>query len=371
MYHIFPMNLPPEIYICVFHWLPLRLHDIINLMTVSKNFHRTLLLETFWHTIIDRKAILYDFIRKVFQSEFNISYPVKKIQKMYAIDELDHLDLLPIVPHEQKNFIQFYEYFTDYRYLYMADDRGFESHKDMNVPLCGICIYGFYFKVNDIFKQNLLLQKIITVHTITEIIALSDMIDCQLLIKYCPQIEKIEANSFYNIEYLKQTKLKYLCLTGDIKTNVLAQNLPDTIESLSITRGLRDATIFNQLSSFSNLKYLNVKLFFDELKTTLNINTIHFDIGCNGRIIGDCRINVPYATNIIISGYCYCHIGKLHLIAPNAISCKIVSIEMHDSNIFLPKCPKVDMIDKIWKNPYDSDIFELKNSLCQCLPNKN
>jgi hypothetical protein len=182
------------------------------------------------------------------------------------------------------------------------------------------------------------------------------VIDCQLLIEYCPQIERLEIDHFYNIEYLRRTRLKYLCFAGDAENNMFVPYLPNTIESLIITKGLFATTIFNQLSSFSNIKYLDVKLYFYELKTVLNIDTMHFNITNNGRII-DCMINVPNATNIIISGNYMCAIKKLHLIAPNATKCKIISLNMCGSEIFLPKCPKVEMIDKIWKRQYDPDIF--------------
>jgi hypothetical protein len=58
-----------------------------------------------------------------------------------------------------------------------------------------------------------------------------------------------------------------------------------------------------------------------------------------------------------ISGCHMCGIGKLHLIAPNATKCKFVSLITDDFDIFLPKCSKVDYIDKTWRRSYDPDIF--------------
>jgi hypothetical protein len=78
-------NLLSDIYQHMMTVAQFRLRDIIKLMSVSKNLRRISLLEEIWYVITDTEEILYAFIRKIFQSTSNISYPYTKIRRMDRI----------------------------------------------------------------------------------------------------------------------------------------------------------------------------------------------------------------------------------------------------------------------------------------------
>jgi hypothetical protein len=82
------MNLPIDIYKHLFTLKKFRLRHIINFTMVSEQLREISLSEENWFIIMDTKKILYDFVRKIFQSDY-ISYPFRKIRQMHPTDYRD------------------------------------------------------------------------------------------------------------------------------------------------------------------------------------------------------------------------------------------------------------------------------------------
>jgi hypothetical protein len=112
------------------------------------------------------------------------------------------------------------------------------------------------------------------VHAITEIIAMEFEIDCEFLVHYCPNIEKLESRRIVFAKKLKHTRLKYLCIIFYAKPDLLIKNLPHTIESLIIYDCDKDdrTLLCNQLDGSTYQNYLRLNK-FPHLKY-LHINQI-------------------------------------------------------------------------------------------------
>jgi hypothetical protein len=110
-------------------------------------------------------------------------------------------------------------------------------------------------------------------HFITEIIAPTVPFDCKFLIKYYPQIEKLDTLKIKNIDCLKQTKLKYLRMHEYVGSDEFICNLPDTIEYLILMDGYGSykSSSFDQLNKFPHLNYLQIRNPHWELSTTLGM----------------------------------------------------------------------------------------------------
>jgi hypothetical protein len=321
-----------------------RLRDIINLMTVSKQLQAISLLEENWHIITDTKNILYDFIRKIYRST-SISYPINKIRQIRSTDciDMNYSELLRVATFDPARLTKFYKYFSNYQSLYFCDTKDITTFCEQHL-LTGIyIIFTGYSK--EAFELYLNHQKITTAHTITEICAPGDIINCNFLIKYYPHITHLEVDLINNKALLKQTRLKCLRVNGFIMTDELIPHLPDTIESLVITNGLHTATLFDQLGGLPHLSYLKINLSIQTLSTPIRINTIHFVITQHH----DITIDIPNVQNIIITKMDdACHIKKLHVVSLNAQTCQLLHSDMSnflfgimDVSIILPKCPKV------------------------------
>jgi hypothetical protein len=344
------MSLPSDIYVHIFTLANFRLSDIINLTMVSKNLRQISLLEDNWHIIFDTKKVLYNFIRKVFQSGFSISYPFNKIQKIRT----GHTKLLPIKIHQQADIIKFYEHFADYQYLYLSgrgpvnvcDKDSLGELRGSDISLCSIILIGpsGYPFIEPLSEKNMVN------YSITEIIVRNCRVECQHILKYFPSLEKLEAGSFRKVEYLKQSRLKHLACYQYTGIYTFTSNLPDTIESLIMPAG--QSMLSDRLNKFQYLTYLKVRLMYVKLSTELRMHTVHFIMSHPDQT--DIQLDLPNVENIIFShDWTECHIENLYLTS-NAVSCQIIDIKISNLFTVLPKCSGVIMKDK---SNYDSDIF--------------
>jgi hypothetical protein len=351
-------SLPLDLYKYLFALSRFRLHDILNLMTVSKNMYRVSLLEENWYIIMDTKKILYDFIRWIFKSESSkIAYPFSKIQQMhyadyrdiFQFDGLDYTNPLLIIYNTEEDLITFYKYFPNYQYLYVNE---INAGKTLDsITLRGICMMYSYFD-NQILDENLSMNQ--RTHTITEIFASNVSTDCNFLIKNYSLLDKLDINYIENIEQLKQLRLKYLCIHEYTNTNSIIENLPETIESLIIMSGWgHDISSFNQLNKLPHLTYLKIGLPFSELSTPLNLNTIYLHLSTNQ--IFDIKIDIPNIRNIIIDRH-ISRIEKFHLTSEHAITCRLIGFFGFNLVLVLPKCPEVIYHTKNIIN-FDHNIF--------------
>jgi hypothetical protein len=354
-----PQSLLTDIYAHIFTLSHFRLSDIINLSVVSNNLRQLSLRENNWYIICDTKKILYNFIRKIFRSGSNISYPFGKIKYMrstnyrdrFNYDGLDYPELLEIMIGSQADIIKFYEYFTDYEYLYVYGnnhvnlfDRKIARGVNMNIYRSG---------------DPSIHKKIASKHAITEIYAPVYTIEC-IDLSYYPLLERLEANNYGNPHFLKQTRLKYLRHNDNANINMIIPNLPDTIESLIMFTMESVAPYLDYLSTFKYLNYLKTNLVCNELSTTLNVYTIHFIIPASSK--SDIRLDLPNIKNIIISGgSCTYNVQKLYLTSQNAITCLIVNIKIKNLITVLPNCSNIVISNDVICGDYDSDIFSLKN----------
>jgi hypothetical protein len=233
-------SLPLDIYRYLFTVAKFRLLDIIKLSTVSKNLRLIAFSEENWYIISDMSGALINFINRIFRSD--ISYPINKIRQMHIIEcqdashfNLHYPNLLSFTfSPKQEVLINFYEHFTNYQFLYIYNNMDTSLiYKKINVPLCGIYICGLGIE-KEIFSRYPLLKEIPKKNNITEIFAPHSVIDCKLLVKYFPQIEKLEGHTIWYPEQLKQTKLKYLRIDNQDPQraiNNIIPHLPNTIES--------------------------------------------------------------------------------------------------------------------------------------------
>jgi hypothetical protein len=344
-------HLPLDIYRHILSLIQLRLRDIINLSMVSKSLRTLALLEENWYIIMDTKKILYDFVRKIFQSDSGIAYPFFKIRQMHStnyrdifhFDGLDYPDLLRIIPRNQVDLMKFYEYFADYQHSYVNEELSYDSFSPFKKSIHAISGQHIYFILGQTAGYN-----------VTEIFIPDNHFDCVVL-PYCPQIEKLEVLDIINGEHLKQSKLKYLRINdGTLITTIL----PDAIESLVVMNSRHKSLIFDQLKDLPHLNYLKINLPFAELTTTLNINTIHFIISCKDQT--NITLDIPNVKNIILThDRIICQIKKLHVTAHKAVTCCLVNIYVHDLSLVLPNCPKIithDDDDRAIIN-YDDNVF--------------
>jgi hypothetical protein len=246
--------------------------------------------------LMDTQEVLYNFIRKIFQSRVYLSYPYHKIRQMRYIDYCDIDDdpeLLPIISSHQENLIKFHVYFTDYQFFYINEEIDLEfcyksiilhrrrpfqgiyfwSHRDnrnksnllpdkiINTLIShqnSILKYTVISHQNSILKYTVISHQnsILKYTVITEIIAPYLLFDCNMIPIYYPQIKIMEIWKVQNIEQLKQTRLKRLYINGPIDyMNDLIKNLPDTIEFLAI-QGIYMSS--DQIDKFKHLKYLRI-----------------------------------------------------------------------------------------------------------------
>jgi hypothetical protein len=346
----------------IYRYLPtvthFRLRDIINLMTVSKNLHRVSLLEENWYVIADTKKILYNFIRRIFQSE-SVPYPYNKIRRMYTIDYYDEIiypeipgNLLPIIPKRGRDMDKFYKYFTDYQYCHVNYNFNMPDH--INKSFVGV--YGdiaFYIEFfRTISHQNNILKY--TISHITEIFAPSNTIDCVSLVKFFPQIEKLDVYNIQNSHPLKQTKLKYLRISRNVETDEIISYLPNTIESLIILNGKTPSyeRSLDQLSKYPCLNYLKINIRTSLLSTPLNINTVHFILDWAGCSAVDLKI--PNIKHIIITNRYY---NQIYLTSQCAITCRILNIDRCYLVTVLPKCPEIIFRNDSMGIDFNSEIF--------------
>jgi hypothetical protein len=341
-------QIPFDVYMHIFTIKQIRLRDLINLSMVSRQLRRIALSEIMWHTVSDTKKVLYDFIRQVFKSSSNMSYPIKKMCftdycDVFRYDESEYPDLLPIKFYQESHAVMFYKYFPDYQYFYLHGGNGCVSDK-----IKGLYIVSYFLVRMPSIKCN-----------ITEIFAENSIVDCECW----PALEKLETYGIQNISSLRKTKLTYLLIHSNELTGLIISNLPVTIESLIIFHGDNiSAAMLDQLTQFSRLNFLKIHGPRMGLSTTLNINTIHF------MMIWDTdfctTLNIPNVKNIIISsGYVtYTHtLKKLHLISKNATTCKIYNMQILDLSLELPNCPDVITLHDHVQINYDSNIFGKKS----------
>jgi hypothetical protein len=270
-----------------------------------------------------------------------MSYPIKKMcftdyRDLFRHDESEYPDLLPIKFYQESHVVTFYKYFPDYQYFYL-NDNGYVNNKIKGIYTDGILKY-------ETSKCN-----------ITEIFAKTSTVDCECW----PALEILEAYGVQNISSLRKTKLTYLLIQGNEMTNLIIQNLPITIESLIIFRGVNTtAAMFDQLAQFSRLKFLKIHVPLMGLSTTLSINTVHFMMNWNTDF--DTTLDIPNVKNIIISsGYItYIHtVKKLHLISKNAITCKFYNVKILGLILDLPKCSDIITLDDHVKINFDANVF--------------
>jgi hypothetical protein len=252
-------------------------------------------------------------------------------------------EFLDFIPRDQATLTQFYNCFANYQYLYadqkiIAPDYAKRSYK-------GIHIQHQMFNFNN-SKEHMWHDILQNCHNVTEIFSPFGVLDCLFLVEYYPQIEILEVQSVSTVEQLKNMRLKFLRLNGQVNTEEIIQNLPDTIESLIILTGHHTSAIFDQLIKFPHLNYLKINLFFGTLSTSLNINTIHFILDTYDYII---RIDIPNIKNIIITHNKFaCQEKKLYLKSQNAITCRIYNMFQTLLSLKLPNCsdPKLLMPGK-------------------------
>jgi hypothetical protein len=304
----------------------LRLRDILNLATVSKKLRMIALSEETWYIISDATKIFYDFINSMVKSDVYVSYPLDKIQRMNSIDKIQEMNfnglnypaLLEIGFYFQHNRDKFYDYFTSYRYYCV-------HHKQHNIPNFNKSLMGIFISSSGIFER-FRFHQIMMDYAITEIIAPYTIIDAEFLTRSYKQIEKLTVKTILNSEYLKQTRLKYLCVTGSIATDIIFANVPDTIESIMICDGQ-----YESLSIESNklpcLNYLGINVPVTELSSSLKVDTLHLVIP---PLRNDIKINIPNIRNIIISRVKFTRDCKIYLKAENAVTLKILGIDKND-----------------------------------------
>jgi hypothetical protein len=350
------LAMPTEIYMYIFNKLSLTLSNIINLMAVTKDLRRILSLEEYWHVISDTKTILYKFIRQIFKSD--TSYPYHKIQKMCVVDPYDIFhcpNLLPITFQEINQFKIFYKYFTNYQYLYLIPDVDFTTVKKLKRAFNGVYLSG-HIKIEEVTDMNVVL-KLISKHYdhITELAIPNDRsADLDLIMEWYPKIENLTAFRLTSVERLKELKLKYLCITNNIRLDKLIPHLCDTVESLSMIDCEYTSSLFDQLNKFRRLTYIKINLNSSEFSTTLNIDTIHLIFG---NYIGTI-LNMPNVRNIIITPYDITRIiYRIHLTSQNAITCQLTNVIKSYSELFLPNCKKINFFNDEGRNGYDADIF--------------
>jgi hypothetical protein len=353
------MSLPTDIYMHIFTLTHFRLSDMINLTMVSKNLRQISLLETYWYIIRDTKKVLYNFIRKILQSNVSVSvsasvsYPFSKIRQMHSTDFLDKFNLdifghdgLDIMINRQTDMINFYKYFTDYQYLHVYRN-GCRTLCDFTTltTLRGINIFSGVLSSANLFHQ------IPTKHTITEILAPNSMFDCNILL-YCPLIEKLEVGCLVDPQYLKRSRLRYLRHVYSTDMDLIISNLPDTIESLVMQTNHSLATLIDRLAEFKYLTYMKFNLVDHEFSTSLNIDTLHFIFSDSGNI----RLDLPNVKNIIISNDTISrHIENLYLTSQNALTCQIDCTNIDNLITVLPNC--LDVSNSESKIDYDPNIF--------------
>lgn len=321
-----------DIFAHLFSLNKLRLSDIINLTMVSRRYHRIALLDEAWYIITDTYRTLKKFIDNIFLMS-NRLYPIDKIHSMCTIDDVFEFDcphhgsMLPIFFPTEVAAFKFYEIFPNYQsYSYRRTDS---------------------FHLDKIFKE------IIISHHITEFFTCDYLVDCELLIKFCPYIEKLSVNKIYNIEFLNLTKLKYLHIQDDCETDVIIQNLPNTIESLLIQNGYHTtSSSFDQLNKFPCLSYLKINLERIPLSTILGVHTLFLTVWCLSN--DDIIINVPNIKNIIITHrYHNFRARKLSISSISAVTCKIMNIHTNNNTTLdLPSCPKIIALDPKLINLY-------------------
>jgi hypothetical protein len=311
------------------------------------------LLNENWYIITDTKKVLYNFVRKIFRSD--VSYPVNKIRQMRSIDycnvvyhdKLSHSNILPIIPKKSQDIFTFYKYFTDYQYFYL--DKIVESINGKSF----IGIYtGFRYHCSEFFKETSIS------HTITELIVPDINIDCEFLTKYVA-LEKLNVHGLYDYQFLKETKLKYLCI---ILTDLycLVKYLPHTIESLTIFRGTNQQSL-DGLNQFPHLKYLEMCLSHSIVSTTLNINTIHFIIRSDYSYKCKYNVNIPNVTNIIISTQHILNPQTLILTTSHAMTCQLINTKLLDLSLNLPKCSQIVYQNDDSQFDFDNNVWYNKN----------
>jgi hypothetical protein len=343
------LSLPSDIYRYLFKHAKFRLRDFIKLTAVSKKLRMISLKEQYWHTISDTDKILYDFTRHVLHSASDIPYPFNQIQKMRSADS-DKILHIPIT--NQNNLIQFYERFPHYQVFHMDNIlEGFIPYHQ-KLPKN---IHILFLKFTAIESKYLSLDYYVNRCMITEIIMPSNYMDCKIFMERYSQIEKLTIMAFENIEYLRQTRLKYLCVVGYEIIDHIIQNLPDTIESLIITYGHHSLSVFNK---YHRLNYLKIRCDYEELNTTLDVNTIHLLISYHH---SDIIINIPNAQHIIIENtYASLRYStkNLYLTSLNAVTCQIIAIIVGKSSLLLPKCSSIIMSNNVPDLDYNSNIFK-------------
>jgi hypothetical protein len=336
------LSLPLDIYRYLFTCAKFRLRNIISLTMVSKKLRTISLEEENWYIISDTEKVLYDFTHHIMHSTSNISYPFNQIQQMRSIDDLDSPDKILNIPiTNQDNLIKFYKCFPYYQVFHMDniclefDSRCQESLEDIH-----ILSLSFSYLAIKYLSLNYLMNK----YMITEIIMLHNCIDCKILVKHYSQIEKLEILDLENVEHLKKTHLKYLCVRGYVNADYIMTNLPDTIESLIILNGYHlSSSVSNQLNKFQYLHYIKFGLACSEFLTTAKINTVHFITQHHL----DVNIDVPNVKNIIVTHDCtsFERPRSLCITSQNAVTCQIMYMGSIPLSSTLPNCPEVITLD--------------------------
>jgi hypothetical protein len=222
-------SLPLDIYTYLFTIWRFHLRNLINLSSVSKNLRKISLSEENWYIISDTQKILSNFIRRIFQSE--VSYPVNKILRMHTSCR-DVFNILHFIPKNDETLIKFYKHFSNYQFLCMNGILNVTSFCNRS-DITGVYINCLYLGI-EVFRQCPTLEKIMLTNNITEIIAPNNSIDCNDLIKCCPQIEKIDIYYIIHLDLLKQTRLKYLRINCSSYEEQYTKYLPNTIETCII-----------------------------------------------------------------------------------------------------------------------------------------
>jgi hypothetical protein len=351
------MDVPADVYEYLFSLAKFRLHDIINLTTISKKIRMISLKGDHWHIISDTKTILYNFVRYVIKSGSN-TYPCHHIQKMCAIDQYDIFhcqNLLPITLRNINEFKKFYKRFADYRYLYLVPYVNFPSIKNLNSAFRGIYISPPNIKICEMAALNSILKLISRhYHDIKELTipnGYNTNLNC--ILEWYPLIEKITAVGLGQIIQLKNLKLKYLCITDSIEIDALIPYLCDTIESLIMMKCGYTASLFNQLIKFQYLTYIKINFEKSVFSTILHIDTVHLVTTS----YDESTINMPHVRNIIITPCDITRsIRKLHLESQNAITCQLTNVVVSHSTLFLPNCPEIIILNGNRKKE-NTDIF--------------
>jgi hypothetical protein len=341
------VNLPLDIFNYLLAMKILRLRTIITLTAVSKKLREIALSEKNWYIILDTKKILYDFVRRILQFKSSAPYPVNKIQKMKSTDYCDiyklpywiHSAPLDIFLNNRRESDNFYSSFTDYQYLYLGNQQGEYFFKKRAKIFTGVCI----LHPNDITDSyaDFILDNLTDWNkNITEFIAVDTYdFDIEFCVLCHPQIEKINVGHIKRIQYLNQTQLKYLCITGPTKLDTICSELPDTIETLILPQCQYAPISLDQLNKFPHLNYLGINVPFAEFSTTLCINTMHLSVTTHSlmRLHNFCLPNIK---NIIINfrqAFLFYDSG-LHLTASNATTCHILNIKKNNLVIASPNC---------------------------------